>query len=199
MSGRVGIFSGTFDPVHKGHIAFALSAIEAAKLDKVYFAPESLPRRKPGVTHLSHRVAMLMLATRMHPNLNVIEFPEKYFSPATTMPKLMKMYKNDGLFIMVGSDLLDHLGGWPRVDFLLQNSSLIVGLRSGANVANILEKIMSLPRQPLSLRVVETLEPTITSHYVRHSIRGGHQPRDVLTSVYRYAKQHWLYDAVSAE
>ena len=77
---KVGIFSGTFDPVHAGHIAFALEAMESAGLDKVYFLPESMPRRKSGVTHYAHRLAMLELALKPYNKLSILELPDKQFS-----------------------------------------------------------------------------------------------------------------------
>src|SRR6185295_10705588 len=101
---RIGFFSGTFDPIHKGHIAFALQALEAAELDRVYFMPEAKPRRKEGMTHYGHRVAMLRLALRPHKNLKVLEVPDRQFSVQRTMPRLKTRFKNDQLFLLMGSD-----------------------------------------------------------------------------------------------
>ena len=67
MVKRIGIFAGTFDPVHKGHISFALQAIEAAGLDEVVFLPEPRPRHKQSVTDQSHRIAMINLAIKAYP------------------------------------------------------------------------------------------------------------------------------------
>ena len=49
---RIGIYAGTFDPVHAGHVAFALQSLEAAKLDRVYFLPERRPRGKRQVKNI---------------------------------------------------------------------------------------------------------------------------------------------------
>ena len=194
---RVGIFSGSFDPVHKGHVAFALSALESSNLDVIYFAPEARPRHKPSVTHLSHRIAMLKLATRMHPKLKVLELEDKQFLPATTLPRLKQRFPHDELILLLGSDLLEHLHSWPRVEFLLKNVSLIIGVRGTADVAESLGNINALEQQPRGLHIVESLEPAMASRNIRQSIREGHNPRDILPSVYVYAKKHWLYDSVS--
>ncbi|HVI69805.1 MAG TPA: adenylyltransferase/cytidyltransferase family protein, partial [Magnetospirillaceae bacterium] len=61
---RVGVFSGTFDPVHRGHLAFALSAQKRAQLDTVVFLPEHSPRGKIAVGSFTHRLEMLRLATK---------------------------------------------------------------------------------------------------------------------------------------
>ena len=92
---RIGVFSGSFDPVHKGHIAFALEAAKTAKLEKVYMAPEIKPRRKPGITHFAHRVAMLKLAVRSQPKLEVLELPDKYFLPQKTLAQLRQRFPGD--------------------------------------------------------------------------------------------------------
>ena len=88
MSKRIGIYAGAFDPVHKGHVSFALQAIELAGLDEVAFVPEPRPRNKAGVTHLSHRIAMLRLAVKGHPKLKILEVPDKQFLVATSLPRL---------------------------------------------------------------------------------------------------------------
>jgi nicotinate-nucleotide adenylyltransferase len=198
MSKRIGIFSGSFDPVHKGHVAFALAALESAQLDEVYFAPERWPRRKPEVTHLSHRLAMLKLATRLHPRLNVLELPDRYFSSSVTLPRIIKKFPNDHLFMLLGSDLLENLHHWPKVEYLLRSSGLIIGVRGEGDVVRSLDMATALPKQPQELHIVEALEPHISSRYVRHAIREGRQPRDILSSVLAYAKRHWLYPDLAA-
>src|SRR5581483_3364510 len=87
---RIGIYSGVFDPVHAGHIGFALQAVERAGLDKVYFLPERRPYHKQGVEHFGHRVAMLKRATRPHPALSVLELEDISFTVERTLPKLQK-------------------------------------------------------------------------------------------------------------
>jgi nicotinate-nucleotide adenylyltransferase len=179
-------------------VAFALAAMESAQLDEVYFAPERWPRRKPEVTHFTHRLAMLKLATRLHKRLQVIELPDRYFSSASTLPRIIKQFPGDELFILLGSDLLEHLHQWPKVDFLIGNTGLIIGVRSEGDVARSLDLATALPTRPKELHIVEALEPHMSSRYVRHSIREGHNPRDILPSVYAYTQKHWLYHDLSA-
>ncbi len=70
---KVGILAGTFDPIHIGHIAFALRAIEKAQLDKVILLPEREPRRKRNVTDFNHRLSMLKLSVKSFELLEVLE------------------------------------------------------------------------------------------------------------------------------
>lgn len=196
MSRRIGIYAGSFDPVHKGHVAFALEALEVANLDLVYFLPETQPRHKTGITHATHRLSMLKLATRAHPKLKVLELPDKRFSVATTLPRLKKKFPDDQLMLLVGSDVLMHLPRWKHIDELLLQTGLMVAVRSEAEISVSMEVVNGLPKPLRELHIIESLEPTISSRHIRQSIRLGHKPRDILPSVYDYSKKHWLYEAM---
>ena len=77
---RIGIYAGTFDPVHIGRVTFALQSLEAAKLDEVYFLPERRPRGKATPEHFGHRVGMLKRALEPHERLRVLELVDVNFS-----------------------------------------------------------------------------------------------------------------------
>lgn len=194
---RIGIFSGSFDPVHKGHVAFALQAVEEAKLDKVYFAPEVKPRRKTHMTHIAHRVRMLELALRPQPNLDVLELPDKYFSAMSTLPKLQQKFPDDELVLLMGSDLFEHMHTWPQVEFLLKNISLIVGARGMYEVSQVLEAANNLPAQPRALMVLDSVERELSSKTIRLLLAAHKKPDGLLMSVEAYAKKHWLYQDLS--
>ena len=193
---RIGIYSGSFDPVHKGHIAFALSALNDSRLDKIYFIVEPLPRHKPGITHMAHRIAMVRLALRAHPKLEVLELPDKRFSVASTLPRLQKKFRNDELYMLIGSDVLQTLAKWPLAEELLTHVGLIVGLREDVRLDQALSYATAMPRPLRELYILESLEPTIASKQIRHTFREGHNSKSVLPSVAKYIKQHWLYAAV---
>ena len=194
---RIGIYSGSFDPVHKGHISFALSALNDARLDAVYFVVESLPRHKPGITHYAHRVAMLKLATRAHPNLYVLELPDKRFSVAKTLPRLLAKFKGDELCMLIGSDVLAHIALWPMVEELLTHVGLVVGLRSATNIDQALALATAMPKPLSELHLLESIEPSMASRQIRQSFRSGHTSYAVLPSIAAYIKKHWLYASVS--
>lgn len=197
MSQRIGIYSGSFDPIHKGHISFALSAIDDAKLDKVYFLVEALPRHKPGITHLAHRIAMLRLATRAHTKLSVLELPDKRFAVATTLPRILARFKGDELFMLMGSDVLEHLAKWPMSEELLSHAGLVVGLRAGTDISDTLALATAMPKPLKELHVIESPEPTIASKQIRHSFREKHPSNAVLPSVSKYIEMQWLYHDLS--
>src|ERR1700712_538230 len=103
---RIGIYAGTFHPVHAGHITFALQALEAAQLDMVYFMPERRPRHKQQVEHFAHRVAMITRAAKPYQYFDVLEFVDVNFSIERTLPALQQRFAGDELVFLFGSDVL---------------------------------------------------------------------------------------------
>ncbi len=195
--GRVGIFSGTFDPVHAGHIGFALQAIKEVQLDKVLFLPERQPRSKHGITHYAHRVAMLRAALIAHPKLEVLELPDKRFYPRL-VARLNKSYPDTELFLMMGSDVVYGLEKWPLVDALLRRCGLIVAVRKSDQVLTIRERLQALPSLPPEIHVIQSETPNVSSRDIRQALKSGLQTEGLLSSVKKYSKQHWLYVSAKA-
>jgi len=190
---RIGIYAGAFDPVHAGHVAFALQAIESAKLDRVYFLPERRPRSKQGVEHFGHRVAMLKRASAPHRKFGVLEYVDISFSVARTLPRLHKQFRGDQLVFLFGSDAITHLPEWPNASQLLASSELTVGVRAGQDVAMVRQQIMAWDNQPKALTIFESYAPDVSSGAVREALRRRRPVRGLLLSVARYSNRHWLY------
>jgi nicotinate-nucleotide adenylyltransferase len=130
---RIGIFSGSFNPVHSGHIAFALQALESANLDEIYLLPERRPALKQ-VEHFAHRTAMIKQALKPHPKLKVIDLTDISFSIERTLPKLQTLFAGDQLIFLLGSDVVENLIHWPKVDRLFKSSELVIGVRVKINL-----------------------------------------------------------------
>lgn len=189
---RIGIFSGTFDPVHSGHIGFALQAVKEAKLEKIIFLPERKPRQKQGITHFRHRAEMLRIALKAHSKLEVLELPDQRFYPRT-IARLNGLYPNDELFLLLGSDTIYGLGKWPHVELLLRRCGLVIGIRGADQRVTVGELVTALPRPPVKTFIFDSHSPDISSRLVRDALRHNHKTNGVLASVQKYAKQHWLY------
>lgn len=187
---RIGIYSGTFDPVHAGHVAFALQALEKADLEAIYFLPERLPRYKPHVEHFGHRTAMLERALRPHVGLKLIDdLPEPYFSVARTLPRLRQKFPEAKLCFLIGSDVATHISSWDSVEELLRSSELIVGLREGSDGVAL---TANLP-EGAKAKVVSVARPGIRSSLIRKSVYDNASPPGLLKSVYNYVRREWLY------
>ena len=70
---RIGVFGGTFDPVHLGHLIMAQEAVHRLELDRMLFVAANRPahKRAPGLAGVEHRMAMLRLATRCNHRFEV--------------------------------------------------------------------------------------------------------------------------------
>ena len=197
MSKRIGIYAGVFDPVHAGHISFALQAMEKANLDKVYFLPERRPRHKQGTEHFGHRVAMLKRATQPHPKLDIIELEDVHFTMERTLPKLQRRFNGQQLVFLFGSDAVQQLPTWPKSENLLKSSELVVGVRYESGLEHVRQDIQGWPVKPQKLYVFESYAPDVSSGKVREALRKRTYARGLLASVARYSNRNWLYISLS--
>jgi nicotinate-nucleotide adenylyltransferase len=190
---RIGIYAGTFDPVHAGHIAFGLQSIQAAQLDRIYFLPERRPRDKQHVEHFGHRVAMLKRAVKPHPQFDVMELVDVSFSVKRTLTYLRQQFPGDQLVFLFGSDIIPKIAEWPHADQLLKNGELIVGLRQEADNEKLKLVIEAWKTQPKAVTMFASHAPDVSSGRIREALRKRKPAKGVLTSVERYSDHHWLY------
>jgi nicotinate-nucleotide adenylyltransferase len=190
---RVGIYAGAFDPVHAGHVAFALQAMETAQLDQVVFMPERRPRYKPSVEHYAHRVAMIKAACRPHPNLSVMEVVDKHFTVKRTLSLLRTVFKGHELVLLMGSDTALSIPAWPYANQLLKSCELVVGVRSQHQRTEVELTVAAWDVAPVALNIFDSFAPHITSTQIRKALRANQSADGLLTSVHRYARQEWLY------
>lgn len=193
---KIGIFSGAFDPVHAGHIAFALAAIQETELDEVYFLVEPQPRHKTGVTHVAHRQAMIKLAITPHPELRLLDLPDRQFAVAKTLPRLHQRFRDDHLSFLVGSDVLAHMSDWPLIERLLQDMGLVVGFRSTPPAPDTL--MAKLPTTVKELHVLTSPMPLVSSGAIRRALLAGKPAEGLIPSLQPYIAAHWLYSSPSS-
>jgi nicotinate (nicotinamide) nucleotide adenylyltransferase len=200
---RIGLFPGTFDPVHTGHLVFALKAVKEAKLDAVYFLPERRPRHKPDAVHFGHRTAMLTRAIRPYSCLGLLELPDVYFDVKRTLPKLQKQFKGADLVVLMGSDglLKMNTDSWDSRDLgnFLAQVGLVIGLRKEQNKSQIKAALANLPVQPVVTSILDLPTKHFSSSRIRHNFRRGQTADGLLASVQVYARSQWLYVSLAGE
>ena len=131
---RVGIFGGSFDPVHVGHLAIANAALESVPLDRVLFV---LARRAPlkergPVAGEADRLAMLELAVAGEPRFSVSRIELERAGPSYTVDTLEALSGADLLFLILGGDALAALPRWKDPDRIATLATLVVAERPGA-------------------------------------------------------------------
>ena len=190
---RIGIYAGSFNPVHAGHIAFALQALDAARLDKIYFLPERRPRYKTDVEHFGHRTAMLTRALKPYPEFDQLELVDISFTVERTLPQLKKRFKNAQLVFLLGSDVMPSVINWPKSEHLLEDSEFVVALRQGDDAEKLMDELSEWPVPPRNLIVFESFAPSVSASDVREALRRRKSAKGLLKSVERYSNRHWLY------
>ena len=141
---HVGIYAGTFDPIHEGHIAFANAALKKCQLERIVFLPELRPRGKLQVSPLDSRISHITQRLASEKAMDVQALRDEQFTYLSTFPQLQKLYPDAIFTLLVGSDVALHLDRWADVAPLLKQCSLAIGIRSNNTVAEINQKMHAI-------------------------------------------------------
>jgi nicotinate-nucleotide adenylyltransferase len=138
---RIGLYGGTFDPVHLGHLEVAQRVSELFELETVFFVPAQVAPHKltRPVTAPLHRYAMLALATQSHPRLLVSTFeldaPNRRYTVDTVTQLQATFGTSVELFFIMGADSWSEIDTWRDWERLLILTNHIVVTRPGYDVA----------------------------------------------------------------
>lgn len=189
---RVGIFGGSFDPPHVGHLIVAQSAADQLGLDKVIFVPAYFPPHKIGNQQSSatDRLAMVRLAARGNARFSVSDLEVKREGISYTVETLKwfkSRFEKADLFFIIGGDSLSQFSTWKDPEEILNLAQLVVYPRPLQNLAEI---PVSLPRaQVLQGPMIE-----ISSSDIRLKVSHRESIRYLVpTEVAQYVKAHKLY------
>ena len=144
---NIAFFGGTFDPIHRGHIAVAESATKRFELGKVLFVPAQLPPHKQNQSFSSfaHRMAMVALATQGHLTFVPSDMEARLYSETgkpnyslETIRQLKReVNKSDKLYFLIGIDAFIDIAKWHRPADLLRECEFIVANRPGYSLGDI--------------------------------------------------------------
>jgi len=138
---RVGLFGGTFDPIHFGHLRAAEEIKQILKLDKVYFIPNSVSPHKidTDVTPSSKRLEMLKLAIEGNKYFDISEFELKSDAPSYTINTLEHFNKIEPapeMYFIVGNEQFDEIESWKDYKQLFELANFAVITRPGFSEIN---------------------------------------------------------------
>jgi nicotinate-nucleotide adenylyltransferase len=170
MSRRIGIFAGTFNPVHNGHRAFAVAAAKICRLEEIVFLPEPEPRQKRNVTSMDIRVKQLNEALADYPYLRVSVLNDKNFSVSNTLPKLRQLFPDADITLLVGSDIALQLKDWRGIGQLLKTCDLAIGLRSqhqDSSVDSAMESLQADVGFSIQYELIKTSHAHIASSQLK--------------------------------
>jgi nicotinate-nucleotide adenylyltransferase len=196
---RIGVFGGTFDPIHIGHLIIASDLQYALSLDQVLFVLAARPphknQREVSADH--HRVAMLELALAGNDSFQVSEIElhrDGASYTADTLEALAAQHQDWDLIFLMGGDSLRDLPKWHEPDRIVRLAEIGVAARPGFDV-NLETIHAAIPGSKGRIHLVETPEIAISSREIRDRIMDGKPIRYQLPyHVEEYIRGNRLYD-----
>lgn len=197
---RTGIFGGTFNPVHNGHVKLAEAYVSALHLDRLLIIPANIPPHKTntGLVDGMYRLAMCKLAFSNHPQIEVcdLELKRKRKSyTVDTLEQLTLLYPDDQFYLIMGSDMFCSLTDWYCWKRIIQLAVICAGARqSNMTDKNMHKQCRMLEALGANCELVDFNPLPISSTMVREQIRKK-KPIDglVAPAVVNYIHQHHLY------
>lgn len=182
---RIGVFGGTFDPVHLGHLVLAEQCREQASLDRVLFVPAARPPHKlqQSLTPFAQRVEMLSLALAGQPVFQVEEIEKERPGPSYTAETLMLLQQRQpqaDWFLLLGADALHDLPYWHAPERIAALATLLVAARPGWDLPHLetLHTLLRLPAEvPLRCQRVDIPLLDIRSRDLRQRVAQGRSIR----------------------
>ena len=208
----IGIFGGTFDPVHYGHLRSALEVKDIFGLDEVRLIPCANPphREQPTVT-AEMRLQMLELAIKNQPGLKIdpreldrYDLHQKPSYMVDTLESLRLEFPNEALLLFIGTDAFKYLTGWHQWQRLFDYAHIVVMTRPGfatqefdgffkARLASDIKELAQAGAGKLCFQQVTQLDISATA--IRDIIARKQNPGFLLPdAVIEYIKQHKLYE-----
>lgn len=196
---RIGIFGGTFDPIHIGHLILAEEAWHQLKLKLVYLTPAGDPPHKQSrpLSSVEHRIQMAELATADNEHILVSRIDADRPGPHYTvdMVRLLnaQIDGNTDIYFLMGMDSLRDLPSWHQAEWLVANCRLVALSRHDVELDwQRLEA--ALPGIKQQVIILDMPELEIASHTLQERVRSGRPIRyQVPRLVERYIEEHQLY------
>ena len=171
LSVVIGIFGGTFDPPHVGHLAVAHAAVEQLGIDRVRWVPAGQPWQKTdhGVSAAGHRLAMAHLAAAEDQRFEIDDIEIRRSGPSYTIDTVREL--GQPCVLILGTDAALGIPGWKGGGDLVDLTEVAVVERPGASVDDV--------RAALGCDVHELHMPPIelSATRLREHIRAGRSPR----------------------
>jgi nicotinate-nucleotide adenylyltransferase len=195
---NIGIYGGTFDPPHIGHLVIGDQALHQLDLDELWFTPVGQPTHKPGraISAAEHRVAMTRVAIATHPGFRVCEHditrPGPHYS-LTLMQLLRETYPQHTWTFVIGEDSLADLPKWHQPAALMSLVTLAVAHRPGSrpDAANIEAVVPGLYSR---IQWIAAPLMDLSSTELRARLGDGRSVRYLIPrAVADYASEHRLY------
>jgi nicotinate-nucleotide adenylyltransferase len=192
MKNKIGLFFGSFNPIHIGHMVIASWFVEFTDIDRVWFvvSPQNPLKQKKTLLADHHRMAMVRIAVEDDPRFQVSDIEFKMTKPSYTIDTLTYLdekYPDKEFVLLIGSDQLPTFDKWKNPDRLLELYSIYVYARPGYRNS----KYHNHPK----VKIFETPMLNISSTFIRQAIHDTKDVRYMLPAkVWEYAREMHFYE-----
>jgi nicotinate-nucleotide adenylyltransferase len=161
---RIGLFGGSFDPVHNGHIEAVNSFLESGLIDEIWILLTPAPPHKPDQkkTDFEHRYNMLKLAFQESDNIKISNLEKDLPKPSYTLQTILHLktqHPDKTFFLCLGEDSLQSFHKWHKYDEILEECTLLVVDRPGSDHgdvdSDILEKSIFVDHKSMNISSTE--------------------------------------------
>jgi len=196
----VALFGGTFDPIHRGHLAVARAARRQLMLEEILFVPSGVPPHKRAVTPFHDRYAMVVLATAGERAFvpSRLDDPDLVTGATYSIDTVRRLRRaldpSDRLFFLIGADAFLDIATWRGADILTREVEFVVASRPGFSLAALPDRV----RDRATLHLVPDVSERISATEVRRAVRSGQRLEDLVDpAVAAYIYRAGLYRANS--
>ena len=195
---RIGIYGGTFSPVHVGHVQGAKYALNALQLDTLLMIPTGVSPHKAlpeGTPTPQQRLEMLQIAVQQEENIQAsdIELARGGVSYTyMTLTQLRQQYPEDELFLIMGDDMFLSIDKWKETQIIYKEAALAV-LHRGGDWAAVEEKAAELRQQGVRVELLENPVTVISSTQLRRLLAFRCAGPFLPEGVAAYIAEHGLY------
>ena len=197
---KTGVFGGTFNPVHKGHIMLAEYCMDSVGLDRIIMIPTAVPPHKisDNLASENDRLNMCKLAGRGKENFFVSDIEIKRQGKSytyETLTQLKEIYPDDHLYTIMGADMFLTLNRWKNPEIIFEKSSIITIPRDEENkheLENFYNKV--LKAMGASSVILPNPVMSVSSTFIRENLDNFNLISDMLDKgVYDYIIKNNLY------
>ncbi len=201
---RIGIFGGTFNPIHLGHVRLAEHYIKELQLDKLLIIPTKVPPHKlaRNLASSKDRMEMCRLALSHCPQVEVSDIelhrPGRSYT-VDTIRQLRKIYPHDKFFMLVGGDMFRSFNRWYCFDEILLNCTLCTAARERNEYQELLRSKIILSQYSENLQILDVPVLELSSTEIRERLQKKESCEGLLSpQVEEYIHAHYLYEPQEA-
>lgn len=188
---KIGLFGGSFDPIHNGHLILANWVRNKLSLGRIIFIPAAVPPHKQNLklTDSNHRYRMVQIAIENHPNFEVSDIEIKRSGISYTIDTIFYFQQkfslnNKHLFLIIGADSLLDFPNWKEPEKIIENCQVVVLQRPEVNLNQ------AKPEYKRQAIILQSPLIDISATDIRRRIREG----DSIAQFVPPAVEHYIYE-----